>query len=183
MKYLKELRLNEDEGKHSYGCVMMYFPMPAMQALHKIVDEADIYTDEESERSFGLESDPHVTMLYGLHDTVTDQDVFGRCQGLFGPIDLCEASVFENDDYDVLKMEAVADWLHPTNAKLKELPNSNDYPDYKPHCTIGYIKKGHGQKYVDMLKGMRVEVMPEKIVFSKPDGAKTELPVANAEVH
>lgn len=177
MKYIKPFRtgkLNEDKGTHKFGCSMVYFDMPLMAALHKIIDEDDVYTGEDgSDRSYGLEDETHTTLLYGLHDTVDDEDVIDRSKPKeIGEIILSNVSMFENDDYDVLKLDASADWLKECNKKLSELPHTTDYPDYHPHATIGYLKSGSGQKYVDMLKGMQVSVTPSKIVYSKADGTK-----------
>lgn len=174
MKYIKKLVLNEDKGTHKFGCSMVYFDMPLMEALHLIIDETDIYTGKEGDdRSYGLEDETHTTLLYGLHDTVNDEDVIDRSKPEeLGDILLSNASLFENDDYDVLKLDASADWLNECNKKLSELPHTTDYPDYHPHATIGYLKPGTGQKYVDMLKGMEVKVQPAKIVYSKADGTK-----------
>ena len=175
MKHIKDFKLFEDAGKHEFGCSMVYFDLPLMEALHKIIDEDDIYTDEESDRSYGLEKEPHTTLLYGLHPEVDDTDVIKRCKP-DKPADilLSNASCFENEKYDVLKMDANAEWLYECNGKLAELPHITDHPEYQPHATIGYLKKGMGKKYTDMLRGMEVRVAPGKIVYSKADGSKIE---------
>lgn len=165
--------LFEDEGTHDYGCSMVYFDMPMMEALHKIIDKDDVYTDPDGDRSYGLEEETHTTLLYGLHDDVKDEDVIDRSTPKeLDDIVLSNASLFENDDYDVLKLDASAAWLKECNKKLAELPHTTDYPDYHPHATVGYLKPGTGQKYVDMLKGMEIKVTPNKIVYSKADGTK-----------
>lgn len=172
MKYIKPLL--EDAGTHEFGCCMVYFRMPLMTALHGLIDPADVYTDD-SDRSYGLETEPHTTLLYGLHSEVQDEDVMQRAQHPdAGEILLENVSCFKNDQYDVLKFDASAPWLHDCNALLAELPHTNNFPEYHPHATIGYLKKGAGQKYVQMLEGMQVRVVPEKIVFSKANGDRVE---------
>ncbi len=167
--------INEDEGKHEFGCSMVYFDMPLMEALHKIVDEEDVYTDDESDRSFGMETEPHITLLYGLHEDNDDDDVLERSMPEEpGDIRLHNVSVFGNKDYDVLKIDADAKWLGESNERLSELPHTNDFPDYRPHATIGYVKSGTGEKYAGMLEGMEVRVRPKKIVYSKVDNSKVE---------
>jgi hypothetical protein len=67
--------LNEiTQPKYDFGCVMLYFEFPEITFLHNMIDEKDIYT-EEGDNSFGLEDEPHTTLLYGLHDGVTLKDV------------------------------------------------------------------------------------------------------------
>jgi hypothetical protein len=52
---------------YDYGCVMLYFDFPLMDKIHNVIDPKDIYY-EEGDRSFGLEDEPHTTLLYGLHE-------------------------------------------------------------------------------------------------------------------
>ena len=61
---INEAKAEKDDDKtYSYGCAMLYFDFPKMDELHKSIDEDDIY----SEDGHGLETEPHCTLLYGLH--------------------------------------------------------------------------------------------------------------------
>jgi hypothetical protein len=62
------------------------------------------------------------------------------------------------------------------NAELAKLPHTTNFPDYHPHATIGYLKPGTGKKYVELFKDKQYEVVPEKIVYSKPGGERLEEP-------
>ena len=74
----------------------------------------------------------------------------------------------------MLKFDVDGDGLHECNSDLRKYPHTNDFPDYHPHLTIGYIKKGKGQKYVDKFKKLTYILIPQHIVYSKIDGNKTE---------
>jgi 2'-5' RNA ligase len=174
----QQIAINEDSGNHSYGCAMAYFELPEMDAIHKKIDEKDIYTDD-SDRSYGLETEPHVTLLYGIHDKeVEDDKVLEACRKYqIGEIVLHNVSLFENDKYDVLKFDVRYPYkggafLHKINKELTKLPNTNSFPDYHPHCTIAYLKPGEGKKYVKMFEGLEINVKPNEIVYSKADGEK-----------
>lgn len=175
MLHLKDYKLFENEGPHSYGCSMVYFDLPFMEMLHKCIDEKDIY-EEEEDKSYGLEKDPHVTLLYGIHDKETDTATVLEMSvpKTVEEIKLHGISFFESEKYDVLKFDADAKWLHAANKKLTGLPHTNKFPDYHPHATIGYLKKGSCKKYVDMLTGIEIKVTPDKIVYSKAGGEKKE---------
>jgi hypothetical protein len=69
--------LKESRGqKFEYGGVMLYFTFPEITKIHEMMDPDDIYY-EEGDRSFGLEDEPHTTLLFGLHEGVTSEDVSG----------------------------------------------------------------------------------------------------------
>jgi len=80
--------------------------------------------------------------------------------------------IFENKDYDVVKFNVNPDGaLQELHDKLSEFPNSNEYPDYKPHITISYVNKGMGKKYVKPDYKYTVENV-DKITYSMTSGEK-----------
>ena len=168
--------LLEKKGEtHSYGCAMVYFDFPEMATIHSQIDPADVYT-EEGDRSYGLEDEPHTTLLYGLHSKeIPDMVVMDICKSeQIDEIKLSNPSLFENENYDVLKFDASCQALNEINSKLTKLPHTNNFPDYHPHATIGYLKPGTGKKYAELLAGQEFTVKPSKIVYSKPDGDRIE---------
>lgn len=164
--------LNEkEETKYEYGCSMLYFDFPQMKTLHDEIKEEDIYDGDGT----GLENDPHVTLLYGLHsDEIKDDEVLEISVKGVMSIGLGNPSLFENDKFDVLKFDAEAPFLDDINAELSKLPHTTDFPEYHPHCTIAYLKPGKGKEYTKLFKGRIYEVFPTKVVYSKPDGTKKE---------
>ena len=75
MKPIKlfEQFIAEKEGDtYNYGCAMLYFDFPQMNKIHDAIDPKDLYT-EEGDRTFGIEDEPHCTLLYGLHKEVTPE--------------------------------------------------------------------------------------------------------------
>jgi len=160
---------------YNYGCSMVYFDFPKMNEIHSMIEDEDIYTEDGN--SHGLETEPHATLLYGLHsDEIEDNDVLHASTklGIPSELKLHNASCFNNDKYDVLKFDVDDDHLHKINGELTKLPHTTDYPDYHPHSTIAYLKKGSGEKYTNKLKDAWYTVNPSKIVYSKPDGSKIE---------
>jgi hypothetical protein len=63
------------------------------------------------------------------------------------------------------------------NAELSKFPHTTNFPDYHPHSTVAYLKKGTGQKYIDKFKGQEHQVTPNKIVYSMASGEKREYPI------
>jgi 2'-5' RNA ligase len=159
-----------------------------MEDLHSKIEEADIYRGKDGDdRSYGLEDESHVTLLYGLHDDEVDpEDVMKICTSEKYPdCKLHNVSLFENNDYDVLKFDVDCDLneegrgrsqmiLHKINKQLTKLPHSTKFPDYHPHATIAYLKPGTGKKYVKLFNEAEFTAPADKIVYSRPDGEKIE---------
>ncbi len=170
--------LNEVKSpRFEYGCLMAFFNIPLWERIISVVDKEDIY---EGEGGFGLERDPHVTVLFGFHDDKVDPkqlkaDVETMMAERALTFQLGEASIFDNPLYDVLKFDIVdsSGMLAALNAEVsKRYENTNTYPDYHPHATIAYVKKGKGKGYADMINRseLRFDIIPDKMVYSKPPG-------------
>lgn len=175
---LKELIKENSQSTYDYGCVMLYFTFSEMDKIHSLISPTDIYT-EDGDSTFGLEDEPHTTLLYGLHEGVADMDVDKTLsEYTYYTCKIHTPSLFENQKYDVLKFEVVGDNLHETNADLKRFPHTTSYPDYHPHLTIGYLKPSMGKKYVNMLNKAGLNefrLAPQYGVYSKPNGSKTKI--------
>lgn len=153
---------------YSYGCVMLDFAsFPAFEQVQQAIDPSHV--DAEAG---GLESEPHVTILYGLHPEVTlDQvQVIVDNQGVELTVELTGLSLFESEKYDVLKFTVEGcQPLHDFNAALKSLPHTSKFPQYVPHLTVGYLRKGTGQQYVQKF-AKPVVLSSGQVAYSTPAG-------------
>lgn len=174
--------LKEDKGKFDYGCVMLYFDFPNINKIQDKIIPKDIFT-KEGDRSFGLETEPHITILYGLHEEVTTKQIKDILKGFeFGKVILHNISLFESPEYDVLKFDVRyptkgGAFLHKANKALTTLPHTTSFPDYHPHMTIGYLNDGSGKKYVEMFKNLEFDLEPSYLVYSKPNGTKIKIEI------
>jgi len=114
--------------------------------LEKTIDKEDL--DEE----FGIEKESHVTVLFGFLPEVNKEEIIPAMEDkVIFPKDIAfnNISLFENDDYDVLKLDVESEKLKEYNKFFSDnFPFKSDFPDYHPHLTLAYIKKGEGSKYV-----------------------------------
>jgi 2'-5' RNA ligase len=162
---------------------MLHFKFPEMSKIQDMIDPKDIYEDS-SDSSFGLETEPHVTLLYGLHKEISDNDIkFTLKKFQFGPCRLVNPSIFQNPDYDVLKFDVNyatrgGAFLHKANKALKEFPHTEDFPEYRPHFTIARLKKGKGKKYADALKSSIFTLEPDYAKYSKIDGSDIKFKIS-----
>ena len=169
------------EAKHShkneYGCVMVYLDVDKdkWESLLDKIDKEDLY-EPEDDPSYGKESKPHVTALYGLHADISDKDIEKEILNVKKPkIKVGGISAFKNDKFDVLKFDIESKDMHKINKNFREFPHTNSYPDYHPHMTIAYLKPDKSDKYIKKLRDdIDIEITPSHIVYSKVDGSKKE---------
>jgi 2'-5' RNA ligase len=175
---LKNLIKENSTSTYDYGCVMIYFNFPEILKIHDAINPSHLYT-EEGDTTYGLEDEPHTTLLYGLHNTVSVEDVENVVdKHTFYTCKIHNPSLFQNEKYDVLKFDVEGDGLHDVNRDLKQFPFTSDYPKYHPHLTVAYLQPGMGKKYVDMLNKVKATefwLAPEYVIYSQPDGTKTRI--------
>lgn len=134
----------------------------------------------------GREPAPHVTVKYGLHD----EDAAAATQALEGEgpikVKFGAISIFKGakpQDPDVLKIDVTSPDLRRLNAKVGELPNSDEHPKYVPHVTLAYVKRGMGDRYVGKIvpgvSGKTVTL--STVVFSAKNGQETDIPLAEKQ--
>lgn len=163
---------------YSYGCVMGRLPEPLASGVRDIaarIPDEYIYQDDKGES--GREDEPHVTVKYGLH--TDDPQEVADVIGYYGPVsgELRGMSAFVNDNV-VLKMGVQSRELQRLNRLIcQELEYTDTYPEYRPHVTVAYLKKGPADNpyyfknfYTDELEGEVFEI--DKVEFSTPSGKR-----------
>lgn len=172
--YQKFMESKHHGSDYKYGCLMIYLDIPNWNEIISFINPEDIYRPEYPSK--GLETDPHITVLYGLHDTVSDsdiQEVVNQIDSNKLNLEINGIGVFENKEFDVLKFNVESNYLHQINSMFRKLPHTSDYPDYKPHVTIAYVKKGNGSKYCGGSLFYEIKNI-DTIVYSKANDEKVD---------
>lgn len=169
--------INESKQERDfYGCIMMDSTNISDWKKHtSIIKKEDIYIDPNDD-SYGIEDNPHITILYGIHEDETDikeivEDIKKTIKQITVTID--NISIFENEKFDVVKYDV------PVTKELKKYreyfinkyPNTQTYKDYHPHMTIAYVKPGTGKKYIQKLKES-FEITFDKGIYSYHKNSK-----------
>lgn len=157
--------VQEGEG-HSYATTQAVLPDDVTKKvldLRNQIDPDDLHPEE------GFGPDPHVTILYGLGDDQHDVavEIMQRADPIRGTIQ--QVDLFQNDDYDVVILPVESEDLQRLHQQLDELPNDNEYPDYRPHITIAYVKSGVGEKY----QGLKNDLENQKFVAHQVEFSNT----------
>lgn len=148
------------------GWVILNVEFPLMNVLHDFINKEDLYPDIEWAEG-GLETEPHITLLGGVDPNVSTEDVKGILDDFtFSKILIEEVSIFENEDYDVLKFKATSSLLEEVNENLKKLNHKSPYPEFNPHVTIAYLQKGKGEMYSKIFQKLKFEIKPVEVNFS-----------------
>jgi 2'-5' RNA ligase len=140
------LPLGETEGVHDHSCVMATVADEVSGAVitwgRTRVDDEDVYEGEGDDVK-GRENEPHVTVLYGLTETKPSPELLKIIEDTKPfTVEVGTSSMFENEEYDVLKFDVESEDLRALNTKLKELNYTETHPGYHPHLAVAYVKKG-----------------------------------------
>lgn len=146
----------------------------------KVTALAESIPDEDLDDD-GRETDPHVTVKYGLH--TNDAGKVRRVLFKEPPVTvkLGNTSFFsasESGDADVVKVDVESDDLRRLNRKIaKALEHSDTHTTYKPHVTVAYVKPGKGKDYEGRsdLAGQTVTI--DHLLFSAKNGTKVSIPL------
>ena len=157
---------------YSYASTQVNFPESVAKRIiewgKENIPDSKVYEDPDDD-TMGREDTVHCTLLYGLvsedPDPVREQLAGeGIIRATFGKI-----TIFEQDDYDVVKIDVKSDDLHRLHNKLSDaLENENKFPEYKPHVTIAYVKPGSGSLYSGSTVFEGTSVSFDKVRFSTP---------------
>lgn len=162
---LKGKKPIDNQKRDRYGCVILESTIDNWDEFHTAgIDKEDVFIKPNDE-SYGLEEQPHVTVLYGIHEDEIDSEVIAEVikQNL-KPITLRveDVDVFEGDDYDVVKYNLpVLDKLKEYRDLFLKFPNTQSFSDYHPYMTLAYVKPGKGKKYKRKLRD------PFDVTFTK----------------
>jgi len=162
------------ENRHvEKGCLMAYVdptygPRIATTG-QRIIPPQSLYTDPE-DPTYGYDTEPHVTVKYGFEPDIDRMDVARILKGV-APflVKLRALNQFNtNPNYDVVKFEVEK---HPVLMELRRrcdgYPNTDSYPDYKPHMTLAYVKKG---AFPHIREGLNIAVPITRFKYSGPNG-------------
>ena len=74
MKIKKYIQFVKESTGYDYGCVMVEVPVSNWNEICSVIDKDDIY-EEENDTSYGIQENPHLTLLYGLKSDVSKEKV------------------------------------------------------------------------------------------------------------
>ena len=167
--FIKEL-VAVDRAR-SFSSVQANLPLPIAQEIYNwglqhIPDQ--ILTGD------GRENNIHTTIKFGLHitDFTAVRDLFVNQKPI--NIVLGKITLFTSDDHDVVKIDVDSPELHVMHHMIGSSVETTDtHPDYHPHITIAYVKKGIGSPFDGLQDFEGRKVCLDSVLFSGKDNRRT----------
>jgi len=156
----------------------------------RVRDVADLIPEADLAAQ-GRETEPHVTLQYGLHDEAPD--AVREALAGHGPVDLTLGRFDHfpdtgHGDVVYLGLEtADRAKLMPLRGAIAQSGEVSDtFPDYRPHISLAYVKPGTGEeiaRYLNEHHSLAGQTFTgEAVEFSSATGEKTTIPLAEREV-
>ena len=147
--YLRKIASRIIEANHSYGMLGIQVPSSIANKIKAWSKES--IPDNEVCPHDGREEEVHITILYGfIFDDPKPIEDFLKAYKPFA-VTLNKSSMFNNDPKnDVLKISVNSPALQKLHSYLREkFKTEKGFPEYHPHITVAYLKKGYVEKYLD----------------------------------
>lgn len=188
-KAKQQIKATLGDGPHKFASTQFNLCGAAADRIRQAASLID--TDDLAED--GIETEPHVTVRYGLHDDNPD----GAMEAIsgFGPVEfrLGPPMVFEVDKpgkkFDVVVLKVLPafgegkDRLWQLNELLRAVPHTDTHPEYTPHATVAYVKSGRGQAIADEISHLcnpYISVESSEVVFSSTGGEREVIDLSHS---
>ncbi len=102
---IKTLNEAKENHKFEYGALMLDIQYSGWEKILSLIDKEDIYDEEPG---FGLEKEPHVTVLFGFENDSDFKKIKEKVkENQDGPVNIIVQNIthFETPDYDVIKFD------------------------------------------------------------------------------
>ena len=115
----------------------------------------------------GRETDTHITLLYGL--CTKNRGVVEELLKVEKPIKATMGKIgcfVNNDGFDVVIVKINSPDLERIHKHIKdELRVEQTHAEYKPHCTIAYVKNGTARKHAGDVTFEGVKMTFNRVIF------------------
>lgn len=135
------------------GCIMLDVAMPD---ISEAIPPAWAYSSEDPAHWWitGVQTEGHVTLLYGLLPDLVDALAVDEVLADWelptvesSGLDIFP-SPFPDEPYACIVARVGSPELGDAHARLSLLPHINTYPEYKAHVTLAYVHRDYAAKAV-----------------------------------
>jgi HK97 family phage portal protein len=172
---------HEEKDAHKFGTTQVDLNGPEREEI--LAYAAEIPDEWLAEQ--GRESEPHITVKYGLHTQDFSEVTAALEAEAPVEVEFGDTSVFRADGYAVIIVTVESDGLRRLNARLSQsLEHTDTHPEYVPHVTVAYVKADKYQEALalraqDFMTGS--EATFDRITFSNQNGARSTINLMGAQ--
>lgn len=167
--------------RHDAGCLMADIDNPEAGEIRSF---GKAYIPDDVLAEDGRESDPHMTILYGFQGIKPDQVVSFVEDAPTFFVRLGKVGKFEGEDHDVIKIDAESEGAREMNSRLAEhFRVTQTHPEYKPHITLAYVKKGSCDHLIgsEVFDGQEIHV--RSLTYSDEKNNKHNIILSEGDIH
>ena len=171
---LKEMLIENRDSTAKKGCLMAMLPKKDSDLIvefgKRLIRDDGLYYEGDE---YGREKSPlHCTIRYGfirdLNELEVRQLIKGQKQFI---IELIGLNKFDPDPkYSVSVFKVNSPVLKRLNELSGIYPNETNYPEYKQHITIGYVKPN---VFIPTKEGIKLKVPVRTLCYSPISGDKS----------
>lgn len=159
---------------YDYNCLMVQIAIANYAERFKTIINPEHVYNVEGDDNYGIETNPHITVLYGIHPEITLYDIMNLNLPNINDLDLNLTKIdsFNSEKYDVLKFNIVSKELTKLNKLIKSsVPFTSKYDEYNPHMTIAYLKPGTAVNYCSK-SSKNIKLKASRYSYSLANGMK-----------
>jgi len=171
-----QYKLLTENNSYEYGALLLELNIKDWPKILDGIDKLDLYRQS---LKYGLETEPHLTIVFGIEQNVNVKELINFVKSnVKGPISviLHGISTFQTNTYDFLKFDVICPTIVKLNKLIKQNFNIHDrFPNYIPHVTIAALKPGAAKKY--MKKNVVITGNSSLITYSPPNGPRIKFKI------
>nr|DAT68082.1 MAG TPA: 2'-5' RNA ligase [Caudoviricetes sp.] len=142
------------------GCLMLSTPMmeQVVSRMHDDLERILLGHGYRRDEDFEFDKYTHITVAFGINvgtDINLIKEIIKNRPSYF---QITELSLFENDNFDIIKFDVMSSDLRILNHIIKsKMEVKSSYNEYHPHLTVAYVPKGMGMELIARLNKLLYE--------------------------
>ena len=144
------------------GCVMLSTPMmqEVVNRMHEDLERVLIGHGYRRDEDFEFDKYIHITVAFGININTDINLIKEIVRNRPSYFQITELSLFENDNFDIIKFDVMSSDLRILNHIIKsKMEVKSLYNEYHPHLTVAYVPKGMGVELITRLNKLLYEEM------------------------
>ena len=144
------------------GCLMLSVPMmeQIVERMHDDLERILLSHGYKRNEDFEFDKYTHITIAFGINVN-TDINLIKEIERNRPTyFQLTELSLFENDNFDIIKFDIMSSDLRILNHIIRsKMEVKSSFSEYHPHLTVAYVPKGMGVELITRLNKLLYEEM------------------------